>query len=155
MFDDVLQKAELAMTRLSKVLSAFESDSNRIRQQLDEEMIRFQKTLSHNLAQSSTDNDQIVSTQKDKLQRLLQEHQEALDRITEKSFQDFSSLLKNRFESMYTEYAVEAEIKTLGVFDSDINNILLKNADKLAPVLLKCIFKYVLRVITFKRTKNE
>ena len=151
----MLQKAESAMTQLSKVLSSFESDSNRIRQQLDEEMIRFQKILSQNLSQSSTDNEQILSTQKDNLQRLLLEHQEILDQITEKNFQYFSSLLKNRFESMYTEYAAQAEIKALGAFDSDINNILLKNADKLAPVLLKYIFKYVLKVITFKRTKNE
>ena len=65
--------------------------------------------------------------------------------MMEKDLHDFSKAVKDRFESVYAEYEVQAVGKAQASFETDVEEIFKKYGDKFAPYIFKSLIKYIFK----------
>jgi len=156
MFDKILEKAEEAMTQLSKTLSVFEQEYSRLKLKFEEQIAEYHRRVDDDLHKMRTmTNDETLGQRKDfegilfqqklELNKLLDEHREKSKEIVDKGLQDFTKAVHNRFESIYAEYEVEAVKKAEANFETDMESLFKRYGDKIAPHIFKSLLRYIFR----------
>ena len=145
MFDKILEKTEGAMTQLSKALSSFEQDSNNLSINLEKKIDEYRQQLRGELDKLDTLTLAKIDEKKKEIDIIFETYQKNLNGLLEKDLHDFSKVVKDRFESIYAEYEVEAADKARAIFENDIEDIFKKYGDKLAPYILKSLLKHIFR----------
>lgn len=179
MLEKIIQRADQAGTRLSQSLSAFEKISMDIKEKMSDELISFEKNSAQkieslnnnlkdsigNLEESSfkiTENmaaqinvlkreaGQIVEDNNEKMREVLTQHVTTLTTLINDNLTIFSKLVKERYECLYSEYEVAAKNRADKAFETDIEILFKKNSDRLAPMILKALWRYIFRFKWFK-----
>lgn len=156
MFDKILEKAEEAMTKLSKLLTVFEQDSGRLKAKAEEQLSDYHRRIDEDLRKLNVLSDEKINEKRKELEgilfekklelsSLLDQHRDHLKGVIEKDLSDFSKAVKGRFESLYAEYEVQAVDRAQKAFESDISEMFNKYGDKIAPCIFKSLLKYILR----------
>jgi hypothetical protein len=156
MFDKILEKAQEAMTLLSKTLSSFEMDSSRLKIKFEEQIAEYHKRIDEELRKLNTLSSEEIRDKKKELEfllfnhkmelsSLLLQHQEHLEEVIKKDLGDFSKIVKERFESLYAEYEVQAVRKAEETFEADLTEIFKKYGDKFAPYIFKSLLRYIFK----------
>jgi len=145
MFDKIFEKTEGAITQLGKALSAFEQESNVLQVKLDHQISGYQTKVTEELANLDAHTKEKVAEKSQEISQLFEVHKKTLVENAEKELNEFSKKVKDRFESIYAEYEVQAVNKAQNAFEADIVNLFKTYGDRIAPYIFKALLKYIFR----------
>jgi hypothetical protein len=95
--------------------------------------------------------EQLLFNYKAELAHIQDQHKVLLKDEIEASLKDFSKTVKDRFESLYAEYEVEAVKRAEGSFETDVTEMFKKYGDKFAPYIFKALMRYIFGWIRIRR----
>lgn len=146
MFDKVLDKANEAITRMSKTLTMFEKEFTDLRVKFTEEFMSFQDRSDSKIKGQKEELERIFAEYKVKTDGLAESFRTQITEMTLTGMDLYGLEMKKRFEGLYVQYEREAQNRAQQTFDADMVAMFDKYGDKIAPLMFKALVRYIFRI---------
>jgi hypothetical protein len=147
MFDEALQKAEQAITRMSKALTVFEKESEILKVKLSEDLKVLQVITEQKIRENRDQVEKIYADYSKGMEVFYVDCKNKLSVLITADLEYFSQEVKKRFENLYLNYEEEAKKKITQLFETDIQAVFTKHGDVLIPLIFKSFFRYIFSII--------
>ena len=146
MFDKVLEKANEAMTRMSKTLTMFEKEFTDLRVKFTEEFMNFQDRSDSKIKGQKEELEKIFAEYKEKTDALAEAFRTQVSEMTTTGMDLYGLEMKKRFETLYVQFEREARDRAMQTFDMDMVALFEKYGDKISPLMFKALLRYIFRI---------
>ena len=146
MFDKILDKANEAITRMSKTLTMFEKEFTDLKAKFTEEFKSFQDRSDSKIKGQKEDLEKIFAEYKGKTDALAEVFRTQISEMTTTGMDLYGLEMKKRFEGLYIQYEKEARNRAMQTFDAGMVDLFDKYGDKIAPLMFRALTRFIFRI---------